>query len=80
MSEITANDCLEIRDAGGETLHKGVDIFEIDKEKIYSHMGTFIIDGSKNESGEETFIPLVLPEDYNATHAVICTEKRLKNE
>ncbi len=79
MSEITENDCLEIRDSEGDTIHKGVGIYEIHKGTIYSHMGSFIIDGIKNGLGEETFTPLAKPFDYNATHAVICKEQRLKS-
>ncbi len=79
MTQITENDCLEIRDSEGETLHTDVGIYQIHKGIIYSHMGSFIIDGSTNCSDEETFTPLVKPFDYNATHAVICKEKRLKS-
>lgn len=70
MTQITENDFLEIRDSEGETLHKSVGIYEIHNNTIYSRMGSFTIDGSKNQAGEETFVTLVSPFDYNPTHAV----------
>ena len=79
MAQITDQDCLEIRNSEGETIHKGVAIYEIHEGTIYSHRGSFMIDESKNAAGEETFTPLVNPFDYNATHAVICKEQRLKS-
>ena len=75
MTQITENDFLEIRDSEGETIDRQVAIYKIIDNIIYSHMGSFIIDGSKNEEHEETFTPLAKPFDYNPTHAVICKDK-----
>ena len=74
MTSITTNNFLEIRDCEGESIMKGVPIYKIVKNTIYSPMGRFIIDGGTNAAGEETFTPLVDQDDCNPIHAVICKD------
>ena len=70
MVGLRAGDYLEIRDSEGETIYIQVLIHKIEGDIIHTEYGRYRIVGSKNGAGEETFTPILEPNQVDSGHAV----------